>query len=274
MQKNLSLGISTCPNDTFIFDAWVNGKLGDDVPGVQCRLEDIATLNDLALGEDLDVVKVSFYAYGLLQDRYRLINAGGAMGRGCGPLVVARSAEINREKLADPAQTVAVPGKLTTANLLVSLYQPGIRNRRIMRFDEIIPAVAEGTVDAGVIIHEGRFTYEEYGLTVVEDLGIWWEVTTGLPIPLGAIIAKKALGDETIARVESAVRSSLEAAFEEPDEPLEFMSRYAQDMDDEVMQQHVALYVNEYSLDYGTDGRSAIARLLAAAEEAGLLREG
>jgi 1,4-dihydroxy-6-naphthoate synthase len=272
MSDIISVGISTCPNDTFIFDAWINGKLGKGVPQVKCCLEDISTLNEMAFKGELDVVKVSFYAYGMLRDRYALLNAGGALGHGCGPLLVAKTDRINRQSLADPKITVAVPGRWTTANLLVCLYQPALKNRLFMRFEQIMPAVVQGYADAGVIIHEGRFTYKNHGLVMVEDLGAWWETTTGYPIPLGGIIAARSLGKEKISAVESAIRKSLRAALSDPDSPLEFMKRHAGEMDTDVLRSHVDLYVNSYSLDYAKDGRQAINYLMELAEEKGLFQ--
>ncbi len=270
----ISLGISTCPNDTFIFDAWVNGKLSGAAPPVSCRLEDIETLNALARQGDLDVVKISLYAFGHVSDRYRLINAGGAMGRGCGPLVVARAGSCAEALLSDGAARVAVPGRLTTANLLLSLYAGNIRQPVFMRFDEIMSAVQRGEVDCGVVIHESRFTLHHYALAALVDLGRWWESATGLPLPLGVIAVRKSLGREAAVRVESAVRASLAAARRNPGQARLFMQRHAGEMDATVMQKHVDLYVNDFTVDYGTEGRAAIGRLLGRAREAGLLAGG
>lgn len=272
MSDVISLGISPCPNDTFIFDAWVNGKLDEEAPQVRCCLEDISTLNKIALEEELDVVKVSFYAYGMLRGRYALLNAGGALGRGCGPLIVTGSKHVSQQTLADPDTTVAVPGRWTTANLLLCLYQPGIQNRVFMRFEQIMPAVASGEVDAGVIIHEGRFTFEQHGLVMVEDLGAWWENTTGYPIPLGGIIARISLGSEKISVIESTIRKSLNIALSDPGSPIEFMKKHAGEMDEKVMQKHVDLYVNNFSIDYGKEGMEAINFLMKRAEGKGLFK--
>jgi len=270
-QSSLSLGISTCPNDTFIFDAWLNGKLDKSAPPVRYCLDDVSSLNMMAFQKTLDIVKVSFFAYGRVRDTYALLNAGGALGRGCGPLIVARSAQITWESLAGPDTTIAVPGQWTTANLLLSLYQPAAKNRIFMPFEQIMPAVARGEADAGVVIHEGRFTYARYDLVMHADLGAWWEQTTGHPIPLGAIIAKKSLGEEMIAAVEATIRKSLAAARANPDSPLAFMKQHAGEMDIDVMRKHVDLYVNQYTLDYGPEGMQAISHLLRCAEEKGLL---
>ena len=269
MSKPLDLAISPCPNDTYIFDAWVNGRLGPGPPAVSCRLEDVSTLNELAFRGWPDVVKVSFYAYSRLRSTYGLVNAGGALGRGCGPLVVAKKPGLSLAQLT--ALRIAVPGRWTTANLLFSLYQPAAHNKVYLPFDEIIPAIAAGSVDAGVIIHEGRFTYASYGMALLEDLGAWWEATTGHPIPLGAIIAKKELGQETVARVESAIRASIGYARSHPEVPLAFMQQHAAEMDEDVMRSHVELYVNDYSLNFGPDGRAAIKHLLGLADKNGRL---
>ncbi|MCP4713534.1 MAG: 1,4-dihydroxy-6-naphthoate synthase, partial [Deltaproteobacteria bacterium] len=253
----ITLAISPCPNDTFVFDAWVNGRL-TGAPAVDCRLEDIDRLNRLALEDGIDVVKVSFYTCAMVRDRYELLNAGGALGRGCGPLVVTRPGMNSFDAAEAEGITVAVPGRWTTANLLFSLWRPELKRKVVMRFDEIMPAVSRGEVDAGVIIHEGRFTFQQYGLAVQEDLGAWWERTTGHPIPLGGIIARKSLGREVIRQVESVICRSCRAAFDNPLTPRPFMRAHAREMDDSVMQQHVDLYVNRHSLDYGEDGRRAI----------------
>lgn len=269
MSDVLTVGISPCPNDTFIFDAWVNGKL-KKAPQVKCYLEDISTLNIKAFQGIFDVAKVSFYAYGILKDKYRLLNAGGALGRRCGPIIVTRTDTANRETLTLPDTTIAVPGKWTTANLLLSLYQPKIQNRVFMRFEQIMPAVKHREVDAGVIIHEGRFTFEKHGLAMIEDLGDWWESTTGYPIPLGGVIAKTSLGNVKISEIESAIRNSLNLANANPDGPLDFMKEHAAEMDIKVMQKHVELYVNNFTLDYGGEGQDAINYLIDCAEDRGL----
>jgi len=259
--KTLHLAISPCPNDTYIFDAWINGKLGVKAPAVTCRFEDIATLNELAFRDEPDVVKISLYAWSRLRGNYTLLNSGGAMGRGCGPLVVAKQPGLEPKDLS--ALRIAVPGRWTTANFLFSLFQPAALNKLYMPFDEIMPAVARGDVDAGVIIHEGRFTYQNYGLHMIEDLGAWWERTTGYPIPLGAIIAKTGLGPDMHSRLEATIRASIKYARSNPKSPLPFMKQHAAEMEETVMQNHVDLYVNDYSLDFGPDGMAAIEYLLA-----------
>jgi 1,4-dihydroxy-6-naphthoate synthase len=266
MTKNLTLGISTCPNDTFVFDAWINNRI-KDAPSVSCSLKDISELNRLAMNTGMDVIKVSFFAYGFIKEKYRLLNAGGALGRGCGPLVVVRPG-ISDLKSRDIR--IALPGELTTANLLFSLYQPKIKNKIYMKFDEIMPAVANNEVDAGVVIHEGRFTFDNYGLLLFEDLGAWWEKKTGFPVPLGAIVAKKTLGNDMIKSAESCIRQSLKMAWDAPEIPMPFMRKFAGEMDDNVLRSHVDLYVNDFTFDFGEEGKKAIDLLFEMAKERGL----
>ncbi len=263
----LSLGYSPCPNDTFIFCAMTQGRIPDAPP---CRevLEDIETLNAMALERELDLTKVSFHALGYLRDHYVLLRAGGALGRGCGPLVVSRE-PLQPERLK--GQKIALPGRLTTAALLLRLFDPALDRLIYLPFDEIMPACERGDVDAGVIIHESRFTFAEYGLSKVIDLGAWWEDETGHPIPLGGILARRDLGSAMHERLDRSIRSSIEFAYAHPGEVRPYIRRYAQEMDETVMQQHIDLYVNEYSLQYGDDGKAAIHDLYARAEDAGIV---
>jgi 1,4-dihydroxy-6-naphthoate synthase len=267
--KPLSLAYSPCPNDTFIFTPWVEGRV-QDAPAVVERFEDIDTLNQIALRGEPDVVKVSFHALGHLRDRYCLLRSGGALGRGCGPLVVARTPFAHGDLAR---KTVAIPGKLTTAALLVRLFAPELpdANITVMRFDQIMPAVCSGAVDAGVIIHESRFTYQRHGLTQIVDLGDWWERKTGHAIPLGGILMRRDLGDELIRRTEQALAQSVDFAFAHTDLVWPTVRRHAQEMEDDVMRQHIALYVNEFSRNYGTEGEAAIAHLLTTAEHLGIV---
>ncbi|MGH7145860.1 MAG: 1,4-dihydroxy-6-naphthoate synthase [Planctomycetota bacterium] len=271
---DLTLGFSPCPNDTYIFDAWVNGRLAPpDLPGpaVATCLEDVETLNRWALAGKLDITKLSFHAFAKVRGEYELLNAGGALGFGCGPLIVA-GRSLSPADLAHA--TVIVPGELTTAHLLLKLFQPKLAAVRVMPFDEIMPAVAAGAADAGVIIHESRFTYPRFGLTLVRDLGAWWEETTGLPIPLGGIVARRSLGPERLLAIETAIRASIRHARAHPGDPLPYMRRHAQEMEDDVMRRHVDLYVNDFSLDYGAAGRKVIDLLLEKVAAAGLTAGG
>jgi len=267
MSQHLTLGYSPCPNDTYVFYALVHGKVA--VPGITIgeRLEDVETLNQLALAGTLDLTKISYHALGHLRDRYALLRSGGALGRGCGPLIVARPGT----RIEDlRTGTVAIPGKLTTAWLLLRLYDPLLTNAVVMPFDRIMQAVADGSVSAGLIIHESRFTYPRYGLESLLDLGAWWERHSGLPIPLGGILGKRSLGADTLMKVEEAIRESLRYARSHPDEVLAYCKQHSQEMDEKVMMSHISLYVNDFTRDLGSEGIAAVRRLFAEAEERGL----
>lgn len=258
----LSLGYSPCPNDTFIFHALIHGLV--EAPGLTFRerLEDVETLNRLALDGTLDVTKVSYGAIPHLLDDYVLLRSGGALGRGCGPLLVARE-PIAAEDLRN--QRIAIPGRLTTANLLLQLFDPELPPGVELVYSEIMPSVANGQVDAGLIIHESRFTYRSMGLVCLVDLGEWWERDTGTPIPLGGIVARRSLGEERIASIERAIRRSVEYAFRNPSASEGYVCAHAQEMDPQVMRQHIDLYVNPFSVDLGEQGESAVRELLGRA---------
>jgi 1,4-dihydroxy-6-naphthoate synthase len=267
MKHMLTIGYSPCPNDTFIFYALIHGKV--TVPGVEFReqLEDVETLNRMALEGRLDFTKISYHALGRLRERYALLRSGGALGRGCGPLIVARPGTT----LADLKKgAIAVPGKLTTAYLLLRLFDPSIENITIMTFDRIMDAVSKGEAIAGLIIHEGRFTYPSYKLEKLLDLGEWWERYSGLPIPLGGILGKRSLGRATLLAVEEGIRKSLEYARTHTDEVMDYCRQHSQEMDTAVMQSHIDLYVNDFSLDLGKEGLAAVRRLFAEAEARGV----
>ncbi len=269
--KTLSLGYSPCPNDTFIFYALVHGKI--DAGGLSFKeiLLDVETLNQMALKGKLDITKVSYNAFGNLRDEYCLLRSGGALGRGCGPLVVA-SKECEMKDLK--GKTIAIPGELTTAYLLLQLYEPDFRsNVKVMPFHEIMGAVKEGKVDAGLIIHEGRFTYPSYGLKKIIDLGEWWKKETGLPIPLGCIIAKRSLGIDVISKVERLIMESVLYAISRRDEPVKYIKEHSQELDDSVIAEHINLYVNDYSIDIGDEGIRAVRKLLDMAEEKGIIKK-
>lgn len=266
--RTLSLGYSPCPNDTFIFHALVHGLVRAEGVEFAPRLEDVETLNRLAAEAALDVTKVSYGAIPHLVRDYVLLRSGGALGRGCGPLVVAREG-------VDPAELagkrIAIPGRNTTANLLLRLFAPGAAAGEERVYSEIMPAVASGEVDAGLIIHESRFTYADHGLVKVVDLGEWWEQTTGLPIPLGGILARRDLGEATIRAVDDALRRSVELAFADPAASADYVRAHAQEMDAAVCQQHIDLYVNHFSADVGAEGERAIRELFARARAAGII---
>lgn len=267
--KTLTLGYSPCPNDTFTFYALVHRKIDTGDLRFREMLLDVETLNQKALRAELDITKVSFHAYAYFRDRYLLLRSGGALGRGCGPLIVAKG-NMKMEDLR--GKRIAIPGKLTTAYLLLHLYEPLLANNVVvMPFDRIMDAVKTGTVDAGLIIHESRFTYPEYGLSEILDLGRWWEDETGLPLPLGCIIAEKSLGPYLINTIEALVRRSVEYAFAHRDETKGYIKAHAQELADTVIEQHINLYVNNYSLDLGDDGLRAVNELLKRAEQQGIL---
>ena len=262
----LDLGYSFCPNDTFIFYALSHGKTASPVP-VRELLEDVQTLNDWAVQARLPITKISYRAYFSVMNDYVALRSGGALGRGVGPLIVAK------EPFGDlNGRTVASPGALTTAELLLRIVYPGARTVR-MRYDEVMPAVERGDVDAGLIIHESRFTYPQHGLIKLLDLGAWWEGETGLPLPLGAILVRRDLPATTRWALNEAVRSSLEYAHAHPQEPKAYIRQHALEMSDGVMQAHIDLYVNDYSRDVGDEGERAVRELYRRAVAAGAAGE-
>jgi len=265
---SLTLGFSPCPNDTFMFYPLVHGLVDTSGLTFRERLEDVETLNRLALAGELDVTKVSYHALGHIRDQYALLRSGSALGRGCGPLLVARDD-------LDPAdlcgKKIAVPGQYTTALLLLRLLDPQLDNLIIMPFNEIMDAVLTGRADAGLIIHESRFTYRNLGLHKLVDLGEWWEGETGLPIPLGGIVARRSLGAETIAVIERALRAGVAYARSHPAEAARYIREHAQEISDEVCAAHIGLYVNDFSTELGDEGERAIAELLRRAEESGII---
>ena len=263
----LTLGFSPCPNDTFIFDALIHGRVDCGVCFRE-RLEDVETLNRLALEGTLDVSKVSYHLLGHILKDYVLLRSGGALGRGCGPLVVARD-PITPEELA--GKRIALPGAYTTAALLLRLSNPLLADFVYLPFHEIMPAVADGSVGAGVIIHESRFTYQGYGLKKVLDLGEWWERETGHPIPLGGIAAKRSLGRETLLSLERALKASVDYAFAHPGTARPYIRAHSQEMSDEVCDAHIGLYVNDFSRGLGTEGEGAVRLLLERAAQAGII---
>ncbi len=271
--SNYSLAYSPCPNDTYIFAALANGLL-DGAPAVNVVLDDVEALNRAAREGRFELTKASYGAIPYLLDRYRILRAGGALGRGCGPLVVARPAtDAKAPLLTDFAEdaTFAIPGRMTTAYALLRLALGREPRVREMRFDEIVGAVATEEVAAGLIIHESRFTYESAGLVEVIDLGDWWEHETGNPIPLGAILVRRDVSDEDARALSEAIRRSLAFAREREPEIIDYVRAHAFEMDDEVMRKHIGLYVNEYSDDIGDDGIAAVENLFARAAQAGII---
>jgi len=255
METQLSLAYSTCPNDTFIFHALAERLVDMRDLTFTIDLADVEALNQAADRGVYAVSKLSFAALGHLQGRYRILESGAALGRGCGPLIVTRS-NFDPANLAQAR--IAVPGHWTTANLLLGLFLGRKVRVEALTFDRIMPAVAKGRVDAGVIIHEGRFTFPEYGLSRLVDLGQWWEDETGHPIPLGAIAIRADIAPNIALEVSRAIRSSIEYAYSNPQASDDYIRRHAQELDPEVIRQHIELYVNHYSVQLGDEGRQAV----------------
>jgi 1,4-dihydroxy-6-naphthoate synthase len=266
--QTLTFGYSPCPNDTFMFHGIASGAL--KLPGVsiQVRLHDIETLNQLALEERLDISKLSFFAWLKARDAYQLLNSGAALGYGCGPIVIAKQVI---EPKDIPSCRVVLPGEWTTAHLLFRLWAPQAEQRHFTTYERIYDEVASGRADCGVIIHESRFTYEQLGFHRLIDLGQWWEEQTGLPIPLGGIAARTALGPEVLSALEELVAASIEKSRQNPRAALPYIRQHAQEMDLEVLERHIAAFVNPFSLDLGPVGRQALKVLEQRARDAGVL---
>jgi 1,4-dihydroxy-6-naphthoate synthase len=271
LPENLSIAYSPCPNDTFVFHALVHG-LVPDAPEFAVTFADIDITNTWAQEPDApDVLKISYAALPLMREKYELLPCGGALGRGCGPLLLTRGGD-EAEPTSPTGLTgavIGVPSLLSTAYRLFELWAekniPGDVEIRVMPFHEIMPAVAAGDIDAGLVIHEARFTYQNFGLACRADLGEWWESETGLPIPLGAIIARKSLGEPALAELTALIRASVDHAWADPAASQDYVMEHAQEMDPEVARSHIALYVNEFTRDLGADGHAAIKALLAQA---------
>ncbi len=261
-KKEITLGFSPCPNDCFIFDGLVNNKIDTRSYKFKVILEDVQTLNEWALKSKLDISKISYSLLPSILDQYNLLDSGSALGKGVGPLLIARSL-IPDLNTAIESLTIALPGKLTTANLLFSMAFPGASQKKYLVFSEIENAVLSGEVDCGVIIHESRFTYQQKGLVKLMDLGDFWEKETGLPIPLGGIVMKKEFDLSIQKEIELLIRESLQLAFANYPELPEYVKANSQEMDESVMRKHIELYVNRFSLELGDEGRLAIKKLMS-----------
>jgi 1,4-dihydroxy-6-naphthoate synthase len=266
--REINFGCSPCSNDTFAFHALVHGVVR--APGVTIRpfLADVEELNRRACAGELPLTKLSFHALGQVLDRYALLRTGAALGRGCGPLLVARRGQ---EDLDLAQATIAVPGRLTTAHLLLSLYLGQPPRVEPMIFSQVMEAVAQGRCQAGLVIHEGRFTYQRLGLVRLLDLGQWWEEVTGLPIPLGCIAVRRDLGPELGLALEQALGASVAHAQAHPADSRSYVLAHSQEMEPEVVAQHIGLYVNDFSRGLGPEGIKAVELVLARGREAGLL---
>ena len=264
----LTLGFSPCPNDTFIFDAMVHGRIDTEGLEFDYFLTDVEELNRKALSADIDVTKISYNAYAYVAQNYLILDAGSALGHRNGPLLISK----NRIGISElPGLKIAIPGKYTTANLLFSIAWPEVVNKTEYLFSDIEDALLKDEVDAGLIIHETRFTYYRLGLHKLADMGEYWETLTGLPIPLGAIVIKRSIPDDIALKVNRVVRRSLEYAYKDSFASYDFVSDNAREMDSTIMNNHIKLFVNEYTLNLGKKGREAIVELFRIAGEKGVI---
>ncbi|MBL7815363.1 MAG: 1,4-dihydroxy-6-naphthoate synthase [Saprospiraceae bacterium] len=264
----LTLGFSPCPNDTFIFDAMVHNRIDTEGLTFHLVMEDVEALNHRALRQELAVTKLSYHAFAHLVDDYALLEAGSALGNGVGPLLIAQKPmfqEVVNQSL------IAIPGQYTTANFLFSLAYPEAKYKKEIVFHDIEKAILRGEVDAGVIIHENRFTYQNHGLVKLIDLGEFWEMTTAMPIPLGGIVVRRDLPIDIQQKMERVMHRSVQFAFENPDASAAFVAEHAQEMDVEVRQKHIELYVNHFTEGLGEQGRAAVKTLFELAKDRGVI---
>ncbi len=266
--NKLTIGFSTCPNDTFIFDALVHNKIDTEGLEFEVVLGDVEELNNKAFNGELDITKLSYHAYAHIADKYILLDAGSALGRNNGPLLISKS-KAYADEIHD--MHIAIPGKYTTANLLLSILSPDIKKKTEYLFSDIEEAVLSNEVDAGLIIHENRFTYEKKGLKKIIDLGEYWEEKTNSPIPLGGIVIKRDLPVDIQKKVNRVLKRSVEYAFENPKSAFPYIKHHAQEMEEEVMYKHIELYVNDFSKDLGEEGKKAINTLYTIAKEKGII---
>ncbi len=268
-EKELTLGYSPCPNDTFIFHGLVSGAVKVGRIGFREQLHDVETLNAMAFSQELDVTKLSFYAYLAVKKHYRLLSSGGALGYGCGPLVVAR-------KRLKPGQLagckVAVPGRWTTAHLLLQLWAPEMKSKYFTTYERICQLVAEGQVDCGVIIHESRFTFQRQQLVELADLGAWWQQQTGLPVPLGCIAVHRRHSQSLALDIENGIRKSIIRSQSDPEAVMPYIRQHAQEMEQQVLASHIHTFVNEFSINLGDKGLAAIEALEKRGIQAGILK--
>ncbi len=256
----LQIGFSPCPNDTFIFDALINKKIDTGNLSFEAVLEDVQTLNKWAIAGKLNISKISYGVLPLVVNDYIVLNSGGALGKGVGPLLIAKTAIQPNEKINE--KTIAIPGENTTAHMLFSLAYPKAQKKNFLIFSAIEDAVLSGKTDLGVIIHENRFTYQQKGLHKVIDLGEYWEEQTKNPIPLGGIVIKRNIDTVLQKKVDALIRQSVEYAFSNYPSLTDYVKQHSQEMEEEVMRQHIDLYVNNYSIDLGNEGKAAVKKLL------------
>jgi 1,4-dihydroxy-6-naphthoate synthase len=260
----LTLGFSPCPNDTFIFDALIHHKIDTEGLDFEVFFDDVETLNQKAFKGELDITKLSFHAFAYVADIYVLLDSGSALGFGVGPLLIAKK-PLDSDLSGN--EKIGIPGKYTTANFLLSLAYPKATNKEELLFSEIEDAIVNEELDLGLIIHENRFTYQQKGLIRIIDLGDYWEKLTGCAIPLGGIVMKRSIDNETKAKVNRILRKSVEFAFQNPQSGIDFIRSHAQAMDESVMYKHIELYVNKYSIDLGEEGKKAVDLLFKTALE-------
>lgn len=268
MTSPLTLAYSPCPNDTFIFNAIAAGQALPDGTHPTIHLHDVDALNRRALTHTYDITKLSCYAFFRVEDHYACLDAGAAFGFGCGPILVARPGTLQSHI---PLGTIAVPGELTTAHLLLQLRNPTLGRRVFVHYNDVMAMVRREEADFGVVIHEGRFTYQDHGLVKIMDLGTWWERETGLPLPLGCIAARRSLGAEQITGIENSIRASLRSAMADPAATRDYVATHAAEISGDVVEQHIKTFVNDFSLSIGDKGHEALARMKALARERGLL---
>jgi 1,4-dihydroxy-6-naphthoate synthase len=257
-RMKLSLGFSTCPNDTFIFDAMIHQKVDTEGFEFDVVLADVEELNRNAFARNIDMTKLSYHAYAYIANNYKLLTSGSALGYKNGPLLISKR-KIYRDEVAD--LKIAIPGKYTTANLLFSIVYPKVKEKKEYLFSDIEEAILDGEVDAGVIIHENRFTYEKKGLKKIIDMGEDWEEKTKNPVPLGGIVIQRKFDIETQQSVNRVLKRSVEFALANPGSSYGFVKKYAQELDDEVIQKHIRLYVNNFTVDLGEIGKNAVKTL-------------
>ena len=265
----LTLGFSPCPNDTFIFDALINGKIDTEGLTFEVFFDDVETLNQKAMRGELDITKLSFHAFAYVLDQYALLNAGSALGFGVGPLLICKKENIDKIKSQLKTEKcqlkTGIPGKYTTANFLLSIAYPQILDKKEIVFSNIEEAILNDEIDLGLIIHENRFTYQDKGLQQIIDLGAYWEDLTNCAIPLGGIVVNRNLPLDIQHQINRLLRKSVEYAFANPKSALSFIRKHAQEMDENVMYKHIELYVNQYSIDLGDEGKKAIDTLFEIA---------
>ena len=264
----LTLGFSTCPNDTYIFDAMVHGRIDTEGIEFELMMTDVEELNRYAFAAEIDITKISYHAYTYIADSYALLNSGSALGFKNGPLLISKY-KVYPDEISN--LKIAIPGKYTTANLLLGIAYPDHKNKKEYLFSDIEDAVLSGEMDAGLIIHENRFTYQQKGLKKVADLGEFWETKTGLAIPLGGIVVNRKLPTAIQQKIDRIMKRSVEFAFENPKASYPFVKNHAQAMDETVMESHIKLYVNEFTRELGTEGRKAVETLYREATTIGVI---